>query len=288
MRTECARGGLATAARRAATTTPGPEGGTLEPDRAMVRVAAMADVHYGKTSQGVMQRTFAEISEKADVFVLCGDLTDYGLAEEARLLAKDMTTSLKIPVVGVLGNHDYESGEQEEIIAVLRGAGVAVLDGDATEVRGVGFAGVKGFAGGFGRGALGPWGEAATKAFVHEAINESLKLESALARLRTISRIAVLHYAPICETVEGEPEQIWPYLGSSRLEEPIGRFEVTAVFHGHAHKGCPEGKTKTGVPVYNVSLPLMRARFPDEPPYRILEVAAEVSTHPARRSTDVG
>jgi Icc-related predicted phosphoesterase len=260
----------------------------LEPERAIVRVAAMSDVHYGKTSQGVLQRTFAELSERADVLALCGDLTDYGLAEEARLLAKDITASLKIPVVAVLGNHDYESNEQEEIVDVLRGAGVTVLDGDATEVRGVGFAGVKGFAGGFGRGALGPWGEAATKAFVHEAINEALKLESALARLRTVSRIAILHYAPICETVEGEPEQIWPYLGSSRLEEPLGRFEVTAVFHGHAHKGCPEGKTKTGVPVYNVALPLMRARFPDEPPYRLLEVEVEVTPHPSRRSTDVG
>jgi Icc-related predicted phosphoesterase len=187
----------------------------------------------------------------------------------------------------VLGNHDYESNEQEEIVAILRGAGVTMLDGDAIELRGVGFAGVKGFAGGFGRGALGPWGEAATKAFVHEAINEALKLESALARLRTVSRIAVLHYAPICETVEGEPEQIWPYLGSSRLEEPLTRFEVTAVFHGHAHKGRPEGKTKGGIPVFNVAMPLMKSAFPDRLPYRLLEVEAELSTHPTRRSTDV-
>jgi Icc-related predicted phosphoesterase len=259
----------------------------LERERGIVRVAAMSDVHYGKTSQGALQRAFAEVSERADVLALCGDLTDYGLAEEARLLAKDITTSLKIPVVAVLGNHDYESNEQEEIVGLLRAAGVTMLDGDAIELRGVGFAGVKGFAGGFGRGALGPWGEAATKAFVHEAINEALKLESALARLRTLSRIAVLHYAPICETVEGEPEQIWPYLGSSRLEEPLARFEVTAVFHGHAHKGRPEGRTKSGIPVYNVAMPLMKTAFPDRLPYRLLEVEAEVTSHPTRRSTDV-
>jgi Icc-related predicted phosphoesterase len=259
----------------------------LDRHTGIVRVAAMSDVHYGKTSQGALQHTFAEVSERADVLVVCGDLTDYGLAEEARLLVKDLTTSVKIPIVAVLGNHDYESGEEEEIVAVLRAAGVTVLNGDAVELRGVGFAGVKGFAGGFGRGALGPWGEAATKAFVHEAINEALKLETALARLRTLSRVAVLHYAPICETVEGEPEQIWPYLGSSRLEEPLGRFEVTAVFHGHAHKGCPEGKTKTGIPVYNVALPLMKARFPEQQPYRLVEVPAEVVPTPARRSTDV-
>ena len=258
----------------------------MERERGTVRVAAMSDVHYGKTSQGALQRVFAELSERADVLALCGDLTDYGLAEEARLLAKDVTNGLKIPVVAVLGNHDFESGEQEEIVAILRDAGIAMLDGDATEVRGVGFAGVKGFAGGFGRGALGPWGEPATKAFVHEAINEALKLESALARLRTVSRIAVLHYAPICETVEGEPAQIWPYLGSSRLEEPLARYDVTAVFHGHAHRGCPEARTKTGIPVYNVSMPLMKERFPDQLPYRILEVEAEVPTHPTRRSTD--
>src|SRR6185436_7521755 len=238
----------------------------------VVRIAAVSDIHYSKTSQGLLQPLFAEITENADVLVLAGDLTDYGLAEEAKVLARDLTSSLKIPVVAVLGNHDYEAGEEKEIVRVLSDAGVRMLDGDTYEVHGIGFAGVRGFCGGFGRGALGAWGESVIKAFVHEAISEALKLEAALARLKTAHRIAVLHYAPIRETVEGEPLEIYPFLGSSRLEEPLTRYECTAVFHGHAHKGALEGKTSKGIPVYNGSLPLLRQQWPDAPPFRILEV----------------
>jgi Icc-related predicted phosphoesterase len=151
-------------------------------------------------------------------------------------------------------------------------AGVHMLDGDSVELAGVGFAGVKGFCGGFGRGALGAWGEATIKQFVRETLDEALKLESALARLKTPSRIAVLHYAPIRETVEGEPLEIYPFLGSSRLEEPLGRYGVSAVVHGHAHKGSPQGATAAGIPVYNVSLPVLRDAYPDRAPYRLLEV----------------
>jgi Icc-related predicted phosphoesterase len=237
-----------------------------------VRVAAVSDVHYGKTSQGVLQPLFAEIGQNADVLVLGGDLTDYGLPEEARALTKDLTSTVKIPIVTVLGNHDYESGQEADVRQVLTDAGVTVLDGDAVELAGVGFAGVKGFAGGFGRGTLGAWGESTIKLFVREALDEALKLESALAKLRTPSRIVVLHYAPIRETVEGEPLEIYPWLGSSRLEEPISRLGATAVLHGHAHKGSPEGRTAGGIPVYNVALPLLRDRYPDRPPYRLLEV----------------
>ncbi len=240
-----------------------------------VRIATVGDAHYAKTSQGLLQPLFALINERADVLVIPGDLTDYGFAEEARVLARDLTTSVTIPVVAVLGNHDFESGEQEEIRRILVDAGVHVLDGDAIEIQGVGFAGVKGFAGGFGRGALGPWGEPVIKAFVQEALNEALKLETALARLKTTQRIAVLHYAPIRETVEGEPVDILPWLGSSRLEEPLSRFGVTAVLHGHAHRGVPEGKTSTGIPVYNVALPVLRAHYPDRPPFRIIELPRE-------------
>lgn len=240
-----------------------------------IRIATVADVHYAATSQGMLQPLFAQINERADILVLAGDLTDYGLAEEARVLARDLTTSVTIPIVAVLGNHDFESGEQEEVSRILADAGVHMLDGDSIELLGVGFAGVKGFAGGFGRGALGPWGEPVIKAFVQEALNEALKLESALARLKTRHRIAVLHYAPVRETVEGEPIEIMPWLGSSRLEEPLGRFEVSAVVHGHAHKGAPEGKTSTGIPVYNVAIQVLRANFPDRPPFRIIEVPRE-------------
>jgi len=241
----------------------------------VVRVAAVADIHYSKASQGALQSLFAEITERADVLVLAGDLTDFGLAEEAKILAKDLTSSLRIPAVGVLGNHDYEAGEEKEIASILGDAGLRILDGDTYEVHGVGFAGVRGFCGGFGRGALGAWGESVIKAFVHEAINEALKLEAALARLRTPHRIAIIHYAPIRETVEGEPLEIYPFLGSSRLEEPLSRFDVTAVFHGHAHKGSLEAKTGHGIPVYNVSFPLLKERLPDRPPYRMLELRPE-------------
>ena len=245
-----------------------------------IRIAAMSDVHYGKTSHGALQDVFAQASDESDVLVICGDLTDYGLAEEARLLAKDISASVRVPVVTILGNHDYESGEQAQVKQTLEDAGITVLDGDTFEVQGVGFAGVKGFAGGFGRGALGPWGETIIKQFVHEAIDEALKLESALARLRTPTRVALLHYSPIRATVEGEPLEIFPFLGCSRLEEPLARFPVTAVFHGHAHNGALEGRTSAGVPVYNVALPLLRKLQPAGPLFRILEVPRSPAAEP--------
>lgn len=238
----------------------------------VVRIAAMSDVHCGKESAGTLHAAFAQAAQEADVLVLCGDLTDYGLADEARLLVKELQTGSRLPVVAVLGNHDYESGQEEDICQILADGGVRLLDGDSYETHGVGFAGVKGFAGGFGRGALGPWGEKIIKQFVHEAVTEALKLETALARLRTPQRIAILHYSPIRETVEGEPPEIFPYLGCSRLEEPLSRYPVHAVVHGHAHNGSPEGHTARGVPVYNVAMPLLRKRYPDRPPYRILEI----------------
>ncbi len=248
-----------------------------------LRIAAMGDLHVSKTQQGGLQPLFSQIGTSADVLVLCGDFTDYGLPDEARVLARDLGT-IKIPVIAVLGNHDYEAGKPDEIRQILTDAGVTVLDGEATEVQGGGFAGVKGFAGGFGRGALGPWGERAIKAVVQEAIDEALKLEAALARLRTQQRVALLHYSPIRATVEGEPPEILAYLGSSRLEEPINRYRVTAVFHGHAHRGTPEGRTSTGVPVHNVAMPLLLRTNPDRPPFLIVEVPlsdGEVVSAPA-------
>jgi Icc-related predicted phosphoesterase len=255
----------------------------------VVRVAAVSDVHYGKGSQGALLPLFTQVAEHADVLVICGDLTDYGLPEEARLLAKDLA-SVRVPTLCVLGNHDYESGQQAEVSKILTDAGVIMLDGEAHEVMGVGFAGAKGFAGGFGRGVLGAWGETIIKQFVHEAVEETLKLESALSRLRTPQRIALLHYAPIRATVEGEPLEIFPYLGCSRLEEPLGRFPVTAVFHGHAHNGAPEGRTAGGIPVYNVAMPLLRKLQPDKLPFRVIEVPLvepePVAETPRRRATD--
>jgi Icc-related predicted phosphoesterase len=240
--------------------------------REELRIAAVADIHVKKTSQGMLQPLFAQASEVSDVLLLCGDLTDYGTPEEARILAREITSSLRIPAIAVLGNHDFESEQQRDVTSILSDAGVTVLDGDSHELHGVGFAGVKGFAGGFGRRALGAWGEPIIKNFVHETINEALKLEAALARLRTPQKIAVLHYSPIQATVGGEPPEIVAFLGSSRLEEPLDRYRVTAVFHGHAHRGSPEGRTKGGAPVYNVAMPVLATAYPDQPPFRVVTV----------------
>ncbi|HEY7152909.1 MAG TPA: metallophosphoesterase [Gemmataceae bacterium] len=244
---------------------------TAKAGSAVVRIAATADLHCTKTSAGQFQPMLARMVEEADVLLLGGDLTDFGLPEEAHVVARELN-AVKVPIVAVLGNHDYESGKQDEVRKILLDAGVRLLDGDACEIKGVGFAGVKGFAGGFGRATLGAWGEDIVKKFVQEAVTETLKLESALARLRMSQRIALLHYSPIQATVEGEPPEIFAFLGCGRLGEPLHRYGVTAVFHGHAHRGAPEGKTSEGIPVYNVSLPLLRRRWPDRPPCRILEV----------------
>jgi Icc-related predicted phosphoesterase len=240
-----------------------------------------------------MAPLFGQIAASADVMVLCGDLTDYGLAEEARLLAADLQ-AIKIPIVCVLGNHDVEAGQEGEVTEILSRSGVRMLDGDTFEVHGIGFAGIRGFCGGFGRGALGPWGERVIKDFVNEAVQESLKLEAALQKLKDLEhRVVLMHYAPIRETVEGESSEIFAFLGSSRLEEPLTRLGATVVFHGHAHRGAPEGKTSTGIPVYNVAHQVLKAAYPDRPPFRLFEIKlgeaqAPPIDHPAwsRRASD--
>jgi Icc-related predicted phosphoesterase len=241
------------------------------PDRRSLRVAAVGDLHLGRTSPSVLQTLLERVAREADVLALCGDLTDNGHPAEARQLARELA-GVKVPIVCVLGNHDHEGNQTAEVSRILGEAGVQVLDGTAWEIQGVGFAGIKGFCGGFGRRALGPWGEAAIKMFVREALDEALKLETALGRLRAERRVVLMHYAPIQGTVEGEPLEIYPFLGSSRLEEPLTRYPVDAVFHGHAHHGQLEGRTRSGTPVYNVSLALLQRCWPDRAPYRILEV----------------
>jgi Icc-related predicted phosphoesterase len=245
-----------------------------------IRVAAVGDLHCTKTSQGAFQPWLAHIAESADLLLLAGDLTDYGLPDEAKILSREFS-GVRIPTVAVLGNHDVESGAEDEIARILADTGIVMLNGDATEVHGIGIAGIKGFCGGFGRRALGPWGEVIIKHFVREAIDQALKLEAALARLRNRQQIVLLHYAPIEQTVEGEPKEIYPFLGSSRLEEPLGQFPVSLVVHGHAHRGELEGRTKTGVPVYNVSMQLLMRRFPDAPPFRVFDVAVPPPTDAA-------
>ena len=238
---------------------------------AIVRVAAIGDLHCTKTSQGAFQPLIAGIRESADLLLIAGDLTDYGLPEEAQVLARELSAA-RMPIVAVLGNHDRESGKEADVSHVLTEAGVTMLDGDACELKGVGVAGVTGFGGGFGKHALAPWGEPVIKQFVRAAVEEALKLEKALARLRTDTLIALMHYSPIQQTVDGEPLEIYPFLGSSRLEEPIGRYPVSLVFHGHAHRGQPEGRTASGAAVYNVSMPLLTRLFPDRLPFRVFNV----------------
>ena len=171
-----------------------------------VRVALIADLHCTKTSHGAFQTLFSGIVEAADLLLIAGDSTDRGLPEEAHVLARELS-SVRIPVVAVLGNHDVESSKEADVALVLKDAGVSVLDGDACEVLGVGIAGAKGFGGGFGKRALAPWGETVLKEFAREAVEEALKLEKALTRLRARHLIALLHYAPVQDTVEGEPSR---------------------------------------------------------------------------------
>ena len=235
-----------------------------------LRVAAIGDLHVMEDSVAPYRELFAEISGAADVLVLCGDLTNFGKTREAEILAEDIR-SCTIPVLGVLGNHDYECGQPEKVASILHDAGMTVLDEQAVEIEGVGFAGVKGFMGGYGRGELAPFGEPIAKAFVDEVLNESRKLENQLRTLRTERSVAVLHYSPVPGTLEGEPEPIYQYLGSQRLCEPIDRFDhVKAVVHGHAHHGTYEGRTPMGRPVYNVAQFVLRPLFGK--PYVVLEI----------------
>jgi Icc-related predicted phosphoesterase len=235
-----------------------------------IRLAAMSDLHCRVASVGALAPLLERAAEHADILVLCGDLTDFGKPEEAHVLAKELNV-VRIPMVGVLGNHDYESNQVAEVRKILSDCGIHLLDGDVYEAHGVGFAGVKGFAGGFGRGLLRPWGEPSIKAFVHEAIEEALKLECALGSLRTMHRIALTHYAPIEATVQGEPREIFPYLGTDRLEDALHRYPVDMVFHGHAHQGTPQGQSSRGIPVYNVALPLLQRT--SELPFRMVELS---------------
>jgi Icc-related predicted phosphoesterase len=222
-----------------------------------------------------MQALFAKIAKTAEILLLCGDLIDYGLPEEAAILAEELY-ALKMPVLAVLGNHEFEAGKQNLVCQQLTDAGAVILDGNSYEIGDIGFAGVKGFAGGFGERALQPWGEEPIKRFVREAIGEALKLETALAQLRTAHRIVLLHYAPIQATVVGEPPEIYPFLGSSRLEVAINCYPVAAVFHGHAHHGTAEGRTQRDVPVYNVAMKLLEETFPSRPPFRLVEIPGAV------------
>jgi Icc-related predicted phosphoesterase len=226
-----------------------------------LRIAATADLHFISPRYIAIQEQLAQVRDLADLLVLAGDLTNYGKPAEMEELLKSLGRS-RIPIVAVLGNHDYESGSQAVLTRMLTDEGINVLDGTAYERDGVGFAGTKGFPGGFGRGALTAFGEPEVKAFVQAAIDEATKLERAMSQLRTEKRVVVLHYAPVAETVQGESPEIFPYLGSSRLAEVIDRHGADMVLHGHAHHGSLDGKTTAGIAVHNVALPILQAQTP--------------------------
>lgn len=228
-----------------------------------VRLAAVGDLHCREDQHGRFRQFVKQVNAEADVLVLCGDLTDHGKLAEGRTLAEELS-ALRVPVAAVLGNHDHESGHAEEVAAELAKVGVHCLDGDQYIFdRVLGIAGVKGFCGGFGNATLQAFGEAPVKHFVGEAVSESLKLEAALSQLDTPRKVVIMHYAPISETCAGENLELYPFLGTSRLAMPVDQFGVNAVFHGHAHHGAPEGKTRAGVPVYNVAMPLLVKLNPD-------------------------
>jgi Icc-related predicted phosphoesterase len=229
--------------------------------------AAIGDLHVRDDRTASYRELFAEISGKARVLVLCGDLTDVGRPVEAEALAEDLR-ACAIPVIGVLGNHDYDSGQTEEVARILKNAGMRLLNGHAVEIEGVAFVGVKGFLGGFGPRMLASFGESCVKALVAESVNEAIRLENAMRSVRSGRAVVVLHYAPVPGTVEGEPLEIFPFLGCSRLAETIDRFKVSVVVHGHAHHGRYEGRTPGGAPVYNVALPIEK---PGGRPYALLE-----------------
>jgi Icc-related predicted phosphoesterase len=235
-----------------------------------LRVAAVGDLHVGETTRGAFRELFERVHEDADVLCLCGDLVNFGKTAEVENLLEDLRTC-RIPMVGVLGNHEHECGQADEVTRMLTDTGVHMLTGEAFEIENVGFAGGKGFVGGFGRYMLSSFGEAAVKTFVHEAVEDANLIENSIRTLRTERSVVLLHYSPVVDTVMGEPPEIHAFLGSSRLGEVVDRYEnVKLVVHGHAHRGAPEGRTARGVPVYNVALPVLRTL--GDKPYRVFEV----------------
>lgn len=235
-----------------------------------MRIAATADLHFAPANQGALREQLSRARDEADVLLLAGDLTNYGQPSEMEPLL-NVLVRLRVPTIAVLGNHDYESGKEQELMKMMTAEGIKVLDGSAYERDGVGFAGTKGFVGGFGRGVLTAFGEVEIKNFVRASIDEALKLERGMSQLRTPKRIVVLHYAPIAATVRGEDPEILAFLGTSRLAEVIDRHGADLVVHGHAHHGTLDGKTLAGVPVCNVAITLLQAQQPPAA-YRVFDI----------------
>jgi uncharacterized protein len=232
-------------------------------------IAAMGDLHVREHVDARYRETFAEAEALADVLVLCGDLTDSGSPREAERLAGELA-HVKIPVLGVLGNHDYQSDRVDEVKRILIDGNLILLEDQIHEIGDIGFVGTKGFGGGFGRYMLASFGERMMKQFAEESLREALKLENDLQRIKTERKIVVLHYAPVLGTVHGEPPEIYPFLGSSRLGEVIQRFDVDIVVHGHAHFGTFEGSFPGGGRVYNCSQDVLKRHLKKQ--YALIEI----------------
>lgn len=234
-----------------------------------MRIAAIGDLHVTTESSGLVQELLAGVQQAADVLVLAGDLTNIGLPQEMEVLLHDLK-AFTMPIIAVTGNHDHENDRTELLIQMMKEAGVCVLECETCEVDGVGFVGTKGFCGGFGRWQVDTFGEQALKAFVKQSIDEARWLDNALAGLTQKKRVAIMHYSPTRETLKGECEEVYAFLGTSRLAEVLDRYRVDVVFHGHAHHGAPKGRTQGDVVVYNVSR-FVQAEFYQRY-YQVIEV----------------
>ena len=235
-----------------------------EHESATIRVATAGDIHCSEANRDETVAAFAEIDGAADLILLAGDLTTHGEAEQAQVLA-DACRDLSTPVVAILGNHDWHVNRVPELVAVLEDAGIEVLDRAHTirQVQGleVGLVGVKGHVGGFPGSYLPDFGEPDLRAVYANATREVEAIEAGLKAVETCPlRIVLLHYAPTTDTLQGEPEAIWAFLGTDRLAGPIVHHQPDLVVHGHAHAGTFEGRL-ADVPVFNVSVPVMKRDF---------------------------
>ena len=218
-----------------------------------MRVAAIGDLHCRVDTPNLIEQLLGGVEDQADVLAIAGDLTDTGKPDEAEVLMEQLSR-LNLPMIATLGNHDHESGKPEEVARIVREGGVQLLEATGLVIDGVGFAGTKGFSGGFGESLVMPFGEAELKTFILTGINEAIRLQKALIELKDCShRMAILHYSPIRETLIGESPEIFAFLGTSRLAAALDTCRVDAIVHGHAHHGSPTGRTLGNTPVYNVS-----------------------------------
>lgn len=238
-----------------------PESFEVEPIH--LRLAAIADLHCTVDSKSLMRSMFAGVERRVDALLVCGNITDLGKPAEMEVFLAAIYPALQsgLPVVAVLGNHDYHSGHYEWLVKMMRDAGIHVLYGDDNIFvlnEQVGFVGVKGGWGGFAPNVLHHFGEPAVKQMVNETILDMRRLTVGLHSLQTPQKVVLMHYSPIKETLRGEPVELYPTLGAEWLAAPLDQEGATMVFHGHSHLGTYSGLTRSGIPVYNVAAPLLR------------------------------